>query len=248
MTRTAAIALALVAIVAGVAGAIIGTPWDKKAPSAASASDAAATAPSPTDPTLSVVATAAGPSVPVYAALGGALTQTLPNPIPDGAPLTFLVRESQGAWLRVLLPLRPNGATGWIRTSDVRLTSHHFRIKVQLAAHRLTVTDRDHVILDTPVGVGTTDTPTPGGLYYTKELLQPPDPNGPYGHFTYGLSGFSNVLTDFAGGDGVIGIHGTNDPSTIGKDVSHGCLRISNDAIDMLAKRLPLGVPVEIDP
>src|SRR5205085_8893533 len=148
---------------------------------------------------------------------------------------------------RVLLPLRPNGATGWIKADQVRLTSHHYKIVVQLAAHRLRVFNGTETILDTPVGVGTTDTPTPGGLYYTKELLQPPNPNGAYGHFTYGLSGFSNVITSFQGGDGVIGIHGTNDPASIGKDVSHGCLRISNDAIDMLAGRLPLGVPVEID-
>ena len=188
-----------------------------------------------------------GSAVDVYAAISDQVQSTLPNPIESGAPLTFLVTEVQPLWLRVLLPLRPNGSQGWIKRSEVTLASHRYRIKVELAAHRLTVTEGDATILETPVGVGTKDTPTPGGLYYTKELLQPPDQNGAYGHFTYGLSGFSNVLTNFAGGDGVIGIHGTNDPSTIGKDVSHGCLRISNAAIDMLAKRLPLGVPVEID-
>jgi lipoprotein-anchoring transpeptidase ErfK/SrfK len=62
------------------------------------------------------------------------------------------------------------------------------------------------------------------------------------------LSGYSNVLTDFAGGDGVVGIHGTNDPSTIGKDVSHGCIRMTNENITKLAKSLPLGVPVVIQP
>jgi lipoprotein-anchoring transpeptidase ErfK/SrfK len=79
-------------------------------------------------------------------------------------------------------------------------------------------------------------------------LLQPPDPNGVYGAFAYGLSGFSNVLTSFAGGEGVVGIHGTNDPSSIGKDVSAGCIRMSNEGIKKLAARLPLGVPVEIKP
>ena len=54
------------------------------------------------------------------------------------------------------------------------------------------------------------------------------------------------MLTSFAGGDGVIGIHGTNDPSTLGKDVSHGCIRMSNSGITKLAKILPLGVPVQI--
>jgi lipoprotein-anchoring transpeptidase ErfK/SrfK len=251
MTRFAAICLGVVAILAGVAGALLGSPWSNDSPStnvagAPAAGDAAASA-AAADPTLSIVATAIGAGVAVHQSVGSEIQSTLTNPIQSGAPLTFLVREQRGTWLRVLLPLRPNGATGWIRTDQVRLSSHHYKIVVQLAAHRLTVLNGTETILDTPVGVGKTDTPTPGGLYYTKELLEPPNPNGAYGHFTYGLSGFSNVITSFQGGDGVIGIHGTNDPSSIGKDVSHGCLRISNDAIDMLAKRLPLGVPVEID-
>jgi len=97
-----------------------------------------------------------------------------------------------------------------------------------------------------PVGVGTNATPTPGDLYYVKELLPPPEPNGPYGAYAYGLSGFSNQVTSFAGGEGVIGIHGTNDPSSIGKDVSFGCIRMSDAGITRLAGRLPLGTPVEI--
>lgn len=235
--------LAVVAIVSGVAGALIGAPWnDAPTPSAPAQRRSVVQA----DPTLSIVATAIGPSVQIYSAPNGKVTTTLPNPTENGAPLTFLQGERRDSWLRVLLPIRPNGSEGWVNARDVHLTSHRYKILVELAAHRLVVTDGDKTILDTPVGVGTTDTPTPGGLYYTKELLQPPDPNGSYGHYTYGLSGFSNVIFDFQGADGVIGIHGTNDPSTIGKDVSHGCLRISNEAIDMLAKRLPLGVPVEI--
>ena len=244
MTRWAAIGLAVIAIAAGIAGALIGAPWGDKSPSATLGSDAT---PTTVDPTLSIVATAIGKTVDVYDDALSHVVSTLPNPIESGAPLTFLLVSRQDDWLKVLLPLRPNGAEGWIKTSQVHLASHHYKIKVELTAHRLIVTNRTDVILDTPVGVGKNETPTPGGLYYTKELLQPPTPNGPYGHFAYGLSGFSNVLTSFGGGDGVIGIHGTNDPSSIGKDVSHGCLRVSNDAIDLLAKRLPLGVPVEID-
>jgi lipoprotein-anchoring transpeptidase ErfK/SrfK len=99
-----------------------------------------------------------------------------------------------------------------------------------------------------PVGIGRKNTPTPSGLYYTKELLRPPNPDGPYGAYAYGLSGFSNVLSRFDGGDGVIGIHGTNDPSGLGKDVSHGCIRMSNAGVTKLARILPLGVPIEIVP
>ena len=63
--------------------------------------------------------------------------------------------------------------------------------------------------------------------------------------FAIGLSGHSNTLSEFNGGDGQIAIHGTDDEGTIGQDVSHGCVRVSNDIILKLAK-LPLGTPVVI--
>jgi lipoprotein-anchoring transpeptidase ErfK/SrfK len=243
MSRSAAIALAVVAIVAGLLGALIGTPWNNTGSDGSVVKNDQAVV---NDATLSIVATAIPPDVTVYEQPNGKPKTKLSNPNENGAPLTFLEREQRPGWVRVLLPMRPNGSEGWVKTTDVRLTSHHYKIRVELGAHRLVVTDGAKTILDTPVGVGTTDTPTPGGLYYTKELLQPPDPNGAYGHYTYGLSGFSNVIFNFQGADGVIGIHGTNDPTSIGKDTTHGCLRISNEAIDMLAAKLPLGVPVEI--
>jgi len=196
---------------------------------------------------LSTVAQAAGPRVGVYdSPTATTPTRTLANPQPSGAPLVFLVRETHGDWLQVLLPVRPNGSSGWVKAAEVRLTQHDYRILIELGAHRITVSEGATVIDQEPIGVGTRDTPTPGGLYYTKELLQPPDPSGPYGPYAYGLSGFSDVLPNFAGGEGVIGIHGTNDPSALGHDVSHGCIRMSNAGITKLAHMLPLGVPVEI--
>jgi lipoprotein-anchoring transpeptidase ErfK/SrfK len=144
--------------------------------------------------------------------------------------------------------VRPNGSTGWVRAADVTLKRHEYRIEIELAAHLITVYHRDGIFLQEPVGVGKGPTPSPIGVFYTKELLQPPNPNTAYGAYAYGLSGYSNVLTDFAGGDGVVGIHGTNDPSSIGKDVSHGCIRMSNAGITRLAETLPLGVPVVIRP
>ena len=97
-------------------------------------------------------------------------------------------------------------------------------------------------------GIGRDQYPTPGGVFYIKELLRPPDPTGAYGPYAYGLSGFSNVkeLANFEGGQGTIGIHGTNDPSSIGSSVSHGCVRMRNEDITKLAQVLPLGTPVEI--
>jgi lipoprotein-anchoring transpeptidase ErfK/SrfK len=160
--------------------------------------------------------------------------------------LVFLVDSQAGEWLHVYLPARPNGSTGWIPTNQVKLTQHNYRIVIELGAHRITVYKGWQIIDQEPVGVGKQETPTPGGHYFVKELLQPTNPSGAYGPYAYGLSGFSNELTDYAGGDGVIGIHGTNDPSALGKDVSHGCIRMSNDGITRLVRVLPLGVPVDI--
>ena len=89
-------------------------------------------------------------------------------------------------------------------------------------------------------------TPTPSGLYYITELLRQPDPTGVYGPYAFGLSAHSNVLNEFAGRDGILGIHGTNFPQGIGTNVSHGCIRMSNKAIRKLARTLPVGTPVRI--
>jgi lipoprotein-anchoring transpeptidase ErfK/SrfK len=259
MTRRRAGALALM-VAAGMSGGCSShnelhpTPFAKADRGAVYASTRERHASAPTATTapveITIVAQAIVPHVGVYDNPGVSTRPrlTLDHPQPSGAPLVFVVREERPAWLEVSLPVRPNGSTGWVRRSDMKLTQHRFRIVVELAAHRITVYQGGTIVDVEPVGLGTRDTPTPGGSYYTKELLRPPNPNGPYGPFAYGLSGFSNVLTDFAGGDGVIGIHGTNDPSLLGHDVSHGCIRMSNAGITKLVSVLPLGVPVDIRP
>jgi RNA polymerase sigma factor (sigma-70 family) len=203
----------------------------------------------------SLVAHALVAELPVFEVPGAQVASlALANPQRSGAPLVLLVTEQRAGWLQVLLPIRPNGSTGWIRAEQASLVTHDFRIIVELAAHRITAYQGREVLLSEPIGVGTRDAPTPGGVYYIKELFQPLDangrydPGGPYGPYAYGLSGFSEVLFDFAGGDGQFGIHGTNDPSGLGRDVSHGCIRMSNAGITLLAQTLPLGVPVEILP
>ena len=218
-----------------------------------SASGPAPTVPTPSSPPttvkpVNVVATAEVPSVAVFANPGDPEpTQSLEHPRkPNNTDLVFLVREQQPEWLHVLLPVRPNGSSGWIRASDVTLATHDYRMLIELGAHRLTVWDGEEVIAEEPIGVGTGSTPTPGGLYYTTELLVPPPGVAAYGPYAYGLSGFSEVLFEFGGGDGQLGIHGTNDPSSIGRDASNGCIRLSNEAITRLAMTLPIGVPVEI--
>jgi hypothetical protein len=182
----------------------------------------------------------------VRSAPGGKTIRTMSNRLPLGAPLTLLVVNRKPGWLQVELPVRPNGSTGWVRESDVRLTGVKYGLAVERGRHRLLLYDGDRLMRTFSVGIGTNETPTPGGLYYLIELLRPPDPNGAYGPYAYGLSGFSNVLHHFNGGDGVIGLHGTNEPSKVGHDVSHGCIRMYNRDVSYLAHLLPLGTPIRI--
>ncbi len=110
----------------------------------------------------------------------------------------------------------------------------------------------DETVLDATVAGAADNTPAPGGLYFTTVLIQPTDdegnidPDTVYGKWAYGLSGYSEELDTFNGGDGQLGIHGTNQPELLGQKVSHGCIRMNDDDIDKLAPVLPLGVPVEV--
>jgi lipoprotein-anchoring transpeptidase ErfK/SrfK len=195
------------------------------------------------------VATALVPKVPIYdAPHSPSSKQSLTNPDTYGQPLTFLVLDQQDDWVKVALPVRPNGSSGWVQLEKVSLKRTPFRLKVALGAHELRLFKDGALSQTFPIGVGTSETPTPGGTYYLRVLIKTTNPSGAYGPYAYGLNGFSQVLNDFAGGDGVIGLHGTNDPSSIGKDVSHGCIRLRNADITTLAKILPLGTPVEILP
>ena len=163
-----------------------------------------------------------------------------------GTPRVFLVREYADDWLRVLLPMRPNGSEGWVRADDVELARNPYRIEVDLSEFRLWVYKNDRTVLESSAAVGTGGTPTPTGLFFTTILAKPSDPASPYGKYAYGLSGYSEVLNTFAGGDGQIAIHGTNQPSLIGTAVSHGCIRVDNRIITKIARLIPLGTPVRI--
>lgn len=197
---------------------------------------------------LSIIAEVKVPEIAIYEDSAGTVEKIrLKNPQPSGAPLVLLVDGQTQSRAKVLLPIRPNGSVGWINLADVVQKSHDFKLVVTLAAFKLQAFKGDNVILDTKIGIGESETPTPNGRYYIKELLRPPDPTGVYGTYAYGLSGFSPVLTNFNGGTGVLGIHGTNRPDLLGQHVSKGCIRIRNEEINKLAKILPLGTPVFVE-
>jgi lipoprotein-anchoring transpeptidase ErfK/SrfK len=178
--------------------------------------------------------------------------KTLPNPwllnneADEAIPQVFLVEEQRPDWVKVLLADRPNGSSGWVRASDVQLMPNPYRLQVRLGDHKISVFQGADSIYEGQVAIGASATPTPPGKYYTRVLIQAPDPNTVYGPFAYGLSAHSEVLNEYNGGDAEVGVHGNNDVSVLGKSVTHGCIRMDNDEITKLSKVLPLGTPVEI--
>ncbi len=195
----------------------------------------------------STIVSAKGAVVDIYKSpTATTASSQLHNPNEAGAPRVFLVVAKLPDWWQVLLPVQPNGSTGWVKASQVNATRTGYHLVVARKDHRLRVYDKKTVIVDEPIAVGTDDTPTPGGRFFLAELLAPRNPAGPYGPYAFGLSGFSTTLASFEGQAPVIGIHGTNQPNLLGQDVSHGCIRVRNDVITRLAGFLPLGTPVEI--
>ncbi len=170
----------------------------------------------------------------------------LPATTEFGSPRALLVTERRPGWVRVQLPVRPNGSAGWVPEGAVELVAGTHRVEVDVATRRLTVFAGDAVVLETAVAVGAPDAPTPTGTFAVIDRLQSPDPASPYGPFALGLSAHSDTISEFAGGDGQIGIHGTDDPASIGQAVSHGCVRVPNDVVARLAELLPLGTPVTV--
>lgn len=196
------------------------------------------------EPQLVATATKA---VDVLDGPGGSPVATLAAATLFGSPTTMLVVGGQPGWLQVSLPVEPNGQTGWVTADSVSLAKVHHRVEVDIAARELVVFDRGVELLRTTVAVGSAENPTPtGAVAFVTDALRTPSGESAYGPFALGLSIYSETLSEFAGGEGQIGIHGTNDPTSIGQAVSHGCIRVPNAVVTQLAEILPLGTPVVI--
>jgi lipoprotein-anchoring transpeptidase ErfK/SrfK len=156
-------------------------------------------------------------------------------------------RSCEAAWFHVELPIRPNGASGWVRAGDVTLADVPTRIVVSVSRRRLTLFQNGRRVLRATVAVGSPSTPTPTGRYYVNQLLVPDDPDGPFGPGAVGVSAFSNVLTGWTQG-GPIAIHGTNEPWSIGHAVSNGCIRLPNATLRRVFRLAAAGTPVIILP
>jgi hypothetical protein len=169
----------------------------------------------------------------------------------DGFPEVYLLLRahwdaSGQEWVRIRIPGRPNGRTGWVKRQA--LGGFHL-------THLLVVVDREHLrisldswgrqIWSAPVGVGKFNTPTPAGHFWIRERFKIANASSGYWPYAFGTADYS-TLSDWPGG-GVVGIHGPYyQPSLIPGHISHGCIRLHTADDAWLARRMKLGTPLRV--
>jgi lipoprotein-anchoring transpeptidase ErfK/SrfK len=170
----------------------------------------------------------------------------------NGFPVVFGVLASSRpgkacgpAWLRVLLPTRPNGSAAWVPARAVSVYPVNTRVEVDLSQRQVSVYRWGELAFRTGVAVGASATPTPVGRYYVDERFRLASANGPFGVAALGISAHSDALKNWVQG-GPVALHGTDDPRSIGRAVSHGCVRLPNAVMTRLFAIAPAGTPVLI--
>ena len=159
--------------------------------------------------------------------------------------LAAWVDPSGNEWLKIRVPMRPNGRTGWVaRNALGELNVVHTFLDVDKRRLRVALYDRGRVVFRARVGVGKPGTATPSGHFYIREKFRV---RGVplYGTRAIGTSAYAPTLSDWPGG-GVVGLHGTDQPQLIPGRPSHGCMRLKNADIERLYRLAPRGTPIFI--
>jgi L,D-transpeptidase ErfK/SrfK len=135
--------------------------------------------------------------------------------------------------------IRPTGGVGpetWTQLGiDPPPTGRAgYEIVIDLSSRRLYLRQNGRTVRSFPVGIGRPETPTPLGRWLIVQKAM--NPGGVFG------ARWMRLSVPWGG----FGIHGTNDPSSIGQVVSHGCIRMQDQDVIWLYDRVPLGTPVTV--
>jgi hypothetical protein len=159
-----------------------------------------------------------------------------------GNPSWVPAINSRADWIQV----PHNGGLGWIRMprGDKKLTP--YRVVVDIASRELHAYRGCKRLFTTRVGVGAPSSPSPRGYTYVVDRVNVPASQPQFGHYAFGLAlKQKNLPEGWTGGD-QMALHGTNEPSSIGRDVGAGCIRMRAQDLDRLKPLLPLGAPVRL--
>ncbi len=181
-------------------------------------------------------------TTPVFAAPGARVFAKV-GPRQMGE-LWLPVVDRRGGWTKVLLPSRPNASAGWVRTRDVERRTTPYEVRVHLGSRTLELLYEGQPTGSWPVAIGTSSTPTPTGRTFVLGLIQ--DENQSFSPYILPLGTHSDTLDSYGGGPGTVAFHGWPDSSVFGQAVSHGCVRVPDEALERL-RQVPLGSLVRID-
>jgi lipoprotein-anchoring transpeptidase ErfK/SrfK len=166
-----------------------------------------------------------------------------------GIPIVAWVEEESvdGRWGLVELPYTWPRREGWIRLAGLRRQTTQIRVDVDLSQHLVTVTKLGRVVLRAAGATGSSSSPTPSGEYFVTDRV-PFSPGSALGSFAFGISGIQPRLPSGWSGGNQLAIHGTNQPWSIGRSVSAGCVRVSETTLARLKPLLVYGTPVIVHP
>ncbi|MEE2768488.1 MAG: L,D-transpeptidase [Actinomycetota bacterium] len=172
-------------------------------------------------------------------------TWILPNPGPGEGERALLVLGAESGWLRVSVPVRPNGTVGWIHEDQVFTVTYQARIIVDLYQRSVEAWEGGILVSEGTIASGSDETPTPAGSFFVTEIQEYSDPGSGTNTWLIGTSAYSESLDPTADGDPAVAIIGVGDPRDLGKAISQGCIQVPFRVLQRLAQ-LPLGTPVQI--
>jgi lipoprotein-anchoring transpeptidase ErfK/SrfK len=134
----------------------------------------------------------------------------------------------------------------------LRVDESLLRLEIRLSQRRVVVFQGKVPLKSYAIAVGRPGWETPTGVFNVRQMFKNPtwvhplkpgilipggDPENPLGLYWIGF------WTD---GKNWIGFHGTDNPGSVGKAVSHGCIRMYNKDIEELFKKVSLGTEVKV--
>jgi lipoprotein-anchoring transpeptidase ErfK/SrfK len=162
---------------------------------------------------------------------------------PLGGPTWLLIPHHRGNLGVALVPTAAGPRPARVPLDALKLRWTRVRIDVDLSTLRLVVLRGRQSLGEFPIAAGMPTTPTPTGLFSVTDRVSFAQP-GTYGSFALGLSARQrHLLSGWQGGDQVA-IHGTENADSIGSRASLGCIRVSEAALRLLRRVVPLGAPV----
>jgi lipoprotein-anchoring transpeptidase ErfK/SrfK len=192
------------------------------------------------------------PNLPAGAALIGRVTVPVRTsagwvrPVtPLGSDTWLLILHHHGRHGVALIPTSGTPRTARVDLAELDLHWTRIRVSVDLSRLRMSVLRGRKLLGSFPVAAGMSSTPTPTGHFSVTDRVTFP-PGSTYGRFALGLSVHQSQLLRGWQGGSQIAIHGTAEPSSIGRYASLGCIRVPQAALHLLERTVPLGGPVTI--